>query len=64
MIIPEDVPIMVHSDINIGDIRIFDLKSEDLNRKLYYKSPGYDDAARKLNITIQLKVGSIRIDHV
>ncbi|MCA1039406.1 cell wall-active antibiotics response protein LiaF [Bacillus infantis] len=64
MIIPEDVPIMVHSHINIGDIRIFDMKSEDLNRKLYFKSPGYDDAARKLNITIQLKVGSIRIDHV
>jgi lia operon protein LiaF len=64
MIVPEDVPILVHSHINIGDIRIFDMKSEDLNRKLYYKSPGYDDAARKLNITIQLKVGSIRIDHV
>ncbi|WP_026582392.1 cell wall-active antibiotics response protein LiaF [Bacillus sp. J33] len=64
MIIPENIPVMIHSKINIGDIRIFDQKTGDLNRSLHYKSPDYDEASRKLKIAVQVKIGSIRIDKV
>ncbi|WP_394136680.1 cell wall-active antibiotics response protein LiaF [Cytobacillus oceanisediminis] len=64
MIIPENIPVMIQSTINIGDIRIFDQKTGDINRSLHYKSPGYDEASRKLKIAVQVKIGSIRIDKV
>jgi lia operon protein LiaF len=62
MIVPDDVPVKVEAKVKIGDIRIFDLRSSDINRQLVYETPGYHEAIKKLNITIELKVGSVRID--
>ncbi|WP_066055014.1 cell wall-active antibiotics response protein LiaF [Robertmurraya korlensis] len=64
MIIPEDVPVFVQSYIKVGDIRIFDKETDSINRGLTYQSPGYEEAVRKLKITIELKIGSVRIDKV
>ncbi|WP_246010374.1 cell wall-active antibiotics response protein LiaF [Bacillus yapensis] len=64
MIIPEDIPVKIHSKISVGDIRIFDQKTDSFNRILDYKTLGYEEATRKLNIIIDLKIGSIRIDKV
>jgi lia operon protein LiaF len=64
MIVPDDVPVRVEAKVKIGDIRIFELRSSDLNRQLVYETPGYHDAVRKLNIKIELKIGSVRIDQV
>jgi lia operon protein LiaF len=64
MLVPENIPVHITSKINVGDIRIFDMKTDSLNRSLDYKSEGYDEALRKLNITVDLKIGSIRIDKV
>jgi lia operon protein LiaF len=64
MIVPDDVPVRVEAKVKIGDIRIFDLRSTDLNKQLSYESPGYGDSIKKLNITIELKIGSVRIDQV
>lgn len=62
MIVPDDVPVKVEAKVKIGDIRIFDLRSSDINRNLVFESPGYEEAIKKLNITIELKIGSVRID--
>lgn len=64
MIIPEGVPVSIQANIKVGDVRIFEHKSEAINRYLEYKTPGYDEATRKLKIMIELKIGSIRIDKV
>lgn len=64
MLVPDDVAVQVQAKVKIGDIRIFDLRSSDINRQLVYKTPGYEDYLRKLTITIELKIGSIRIDKV
>jgi lia operon protein LiaF len=64
MIVPEGIPVKVEANVKVGDIRLFELRSNDLNRHLTYKSPDYDEAVKKLNITIALKVGSVRIDKV
>lgn len=62
MIVPDDVPVKVEAKVKIGDIRIFDLRSSDINRQLLFETPGYNEAIKKLNITIELKIGSVRID--
>jgi lia operon protein LiaF len=62
MIVPDDVPVKVEAKVKIGDIRIFDLRSSDINRQLLFETPGYNEAIKKLNITIDLKIGSVRID--
>lgn len=62
MIVPDDVPVKVEAKVKIGDIRIFDLRSSELNRQLIFETPGYNEAIKKLNITIELKIGSVRID--
>jgi lia operon protein LiaF len=64
MIVPDDVAVKVEAKVKIGDIRIFDQSSTDINRRLMYQTPGYEDYLRKLSINIELKIGSIRIDQV
>lgn len=64
MIIPENIPVNITANSKIGDVRIFDIKGDTLNRTVFYKSQGYDEATRKLKITINVKIGSIRIDKV
>lgn len=64
MIIPENIPVNITANSKIGDVRIFDIKGDTLNRTVFYKTQGYDEATRKLKITINVKIGSIRIDKV
>lgn len=64
MIVPDGIPVKVKAKVKIGDIRIFDLRSSDLNRHLAFETTGYEEAVKKLNITIELKIGSVRIDKV
>jgi lia operon protein LiaF len=62
LIVPDDVPVKVEAKVKIGDIRIFEIRSSDTNRQLVYETPGYHEAIKKLKITVELKVGSVRID--
>lgn len=64
MIIPEDIPVSIQSFIKVGDIRIFDKRTDAINPSLTYQTPGYEEAVRKLKITVELKIGSVRIDKV
>lgn len=64
MLIPEDVPVKVSAAVNVGEVRIFDYAQEQISHSVTYKSDNYDDVDRKLNITVDLKIGSIRIDRV
>ncbi|WP_019153339.1 cell wall-active antibiotics response protein LiaF [Robertmurraya massiliosenegalensis] len=64
MIIPENIPVNIKVDCFIGDIRIFDIKDDSINRGMNYKSHDYDEAIKKLKIVIEVQIGSIRIDKV
>lgn len=64
MIIPEDVPVMVSAAVSVGEVKLFDYAPDQIKHAITYKSDNYDEAVRKLNITVELKVGSIRIDRV
>ena len=64
MLIPEDVPVKIDAVIGVGEVKLFDYAQEQIKHVIAYKSDDYDQAVRKLNITIELKIGSVRIDRV
>jgi lia operon protein LiaF len=64
MLIPEDVPVKINAVIGVGEVKLFDYAQEQIKHAIAYKSDDYDEAVRKLNITIELKIGSVRIDRV
>lgn len=64
MLIPEDVPVKINAVIGVGEVKLFDYSQEQIKHVVAYKSDDYDQAVRKLNITIELKIGSVRIDRV
>lgn len=64
MLIPEDVPVKVNAVVSVGEVKLFDYAPEQIKHVIAYKSDDYEEAVRKLNITIELKIGSVRIDRV
>lgn len=64
MLIPEDLPVDIHVAGSIGDIKIFGQKSSDIKPNLSYRSPGYEQAEKKLKIMIECSIGSVRINKV
>ncbi|WP_257391880.1 cell wall-active antibiotics response protein LiaF [Mesobacillus jeotgali] len=64
MLIPEGVPVKVNAVIGVGEVKLFDYAQEQIKHVIAYKSDDYDAAVRKLNITIELKIGSVRVDRV
>jgi lia operon protein LiaF len=64
MLIPEDLPIKVAAKVKVGQLNIFGNTSEGKGNKLFYESPNYGEATRKLNIVLDMKIGDVRIDRV
>ncbi|WP_052302396.1 cell wall-active antibiotics response protein LiaF [Bacillus sp. SG-1] len=64
MLIPEDIPVDIRVEGSVGDIKIFGQKSADIKPNLTYRSPGYDEAEKKLKIMIEFSIGSVRINKV
>ena len=64
MIIPENVPVEITLKVQVGDVKLFDQKSADIRSELFYRSPGYIEASKKIKLTIDVKIGSIRITRI
>ncbi|RLQ97285.1 cell wall-active antibiotics response protein LiaF [Falsibacillus albus] len=64
MIIPEDLPVKIYTKVKIGDIRLFEQTSDGMKAELFYESPDYEEAVKRLQLTVELGVGSIRIVRV
>ncbi|KMJ57914.1 hypothetical protein AB685_13845 [Bacillus sp. LL01] len=64
MLVPEDLPIKVAAKVKVGQLNIFGNTSEGKGNKLFYVSPNYEEATRKLNIVLDMKIGDVRIDRV
>jgi lia operon protein LiaF len=64
MIIPENLGFQVEASTKVGEIKIFNERAEGLKREIFYQSPNYHEATKKLTIKLKLKVGDIRIDQV
>lgn len=64
ILIPEHIPVSIDAVVKTGDIKLFGQRADGFNRQLHFVSEDYEDATRKLSITIDLKIGDIRIDQV
>ncbi len=64
MIIPENIPVEITLKVQVGDIKLFDQKSADIRSELFYQSPDYHEASKKIKLSVDVKIGSIRINRV
>ncbi|MEN2767707.1 cell wall-active antibiotics response protein LiaF [Ornithinibacillus xuwenensis] len=64
ILIPENLEFQVNASVKAGDIDIVGQTVDGINRSLKYVSTNYDNATRKLDLTLKLKAGSIRVDSV
>ncbi|SDJ88526.1 cell wall-active antibiotics response protein LiaF [Sediminibacillus albus] len=64
ILMPENVELAIEAHVKAGDINVFGLNAEGINREVFYETPNYKQATRKLDIYLSLKAGSIRVDRV
>ncbi|MRH44141.1 hypothetical protein GH741_15980 [Aquibacillus halophilus] len=64
ILMPENVEFSLEAHVKAGDINVFGQSADGINRELTYVTPNYDESTRKLNIYLNLKAGSIRVDKV
>lgn len=64
ILLPEDLDVRISASVKAGEINLFGKKADGVIRDLFYESPDYETAIKKLNITVDLKAGSIRVDKV
>lgn len=64
MVIPKSVPFRVEAYIKTGDITISGENASGLNREMVFESEDYHSSTRRLTLFIDLKVGSIQLDHL
>lgn len=64
IIMPDNVDYRVYATVKAGDIYIAGQEVDGVNRSLAYETVGYDSAIRKIDLMINLKFGSVRLDQV
>ncbi|ASN06576.1 cell wall-active antibiotics response protein LiaF [Virgibacillus necropolis] len=64
ILMPENVACCIDASVKAGEINVMGQTSEGINRKVYYETDDYQEATRKLMITLKLKAGSVRVDKV
>nr|WP_246363758.1 cell wall-active antibiotics response protein LiaF [Halobacillus locisalis] len=64
MVIPKSVPFRAEAYVKTGDVTISGENAGGLNREMVYESEDYHTATRRLTLYIDLKVGSIQLDHL
>src|SRR5699024_4931267 len=64
ILMPENVDFRVDASVKAGDIDIVGQSVDGINRSLTYETVGYKDAVRKIDFTLKLKAGSVRIDRI
>ncbi|GAB3790139.1 cell wall-active antibiotics response protein LiaF [Virgibacillus kimchii] len=62
IILPENVDFRVDASVKAGEIEIVGQRQDGIQRSLQYETVNYDTAIQKIDFTIKLKAGSIRID--
>ncbi|MFA1819063.1 cell wall-active antibiotics response protein LiaF [Virgibacillus oceani] len=62
IIMPENVEFRVEASVKAGEIEIVGQRQDGLQRSLEFETINYKSAVQKIDFTIKLKAGSIRID--
>ncbi|WP_053220422.1 cell wall-active antibiotics response protein LiaF [Virgibacillus senegalensis] len=64
VLMPENVELSIEAQVKAGEINVFGMNAEGMNREIFYETPNYKQATRKLDIFLSMKAGSIRVDRV
>lgn len=61
---PQDLAIKVNVDVGVGEVTVFNHNQSGTSRFISYVSEDYDQAVRKVNLLISLKVGEVKVKRV
>lgn len=64
ILVPENLPVSVKASVSLGDLAVFHDAHTGTGRSVTYADPGYDQADRRVNITVSLKIGDVQIVRV
>lgn len=64
MLLPESLEFRIKAYVKAGEINLLGEVADGINRHQSYETPGYHEAVRKLDIIVDLKAGSVRVDKV
>lgn len=65
ILIPEDIPIRVQAKVTIGEVTIFSSSSAHVfGPQVFFESPQYEEAAKKIDFVIDMMIGEVKIDKV
>lgn len=64
ILMPENIEFRVAAEVKAGDINVLGEVVDGINRSLFFETENYHAATRKLDLTLKLKAGSVRIDSV
>jgi lia operon protein LiaF len=64
VIIPDNVPIDIMIKVKVGDVKLFDQHSSEVRSDFHYQSPDYEQSSKKIKLSVNVKVASIRISGV
>jgi lia operon protein LiaF len=64
MIIPDNVPVDIMIKVKVGEVKLFDHQSSEVRSDFHYQSPEYEHSSKKIKLSVNVKVASIRISGV
>ncbi|UFU00499.1 cell wall-active antibiotics response protein LiaF [Radiobacillus kanasensis] len=64
VLMPENLEFRLKAQVKAGDIKLFGHSVDGVNRELNFETENYETATRKLDIYLNLKAGSIKVNKV
>ncbi|QDP39734.1 cell wall-active antibiotics response protein LiaF [Radiobacillus deserti] len=64
IMMPENLEFRLKAEVKAGDIKLFGDSIDGVNRELNFETENYETATRKLDIYLNLKAGSIKVNKV
>jgi hypothetical protein len=61
ILVPRDLSVSVVGEASVGDVRVFGQRADGLGRRLFYRSPEFETARRRVVIYAHLTVGDVTV---
>jgi lia operon protein LiaF len=64
VLVPSSLPVLIQSDIRIGNIDVFGEKNSGTSHHVVHEDPGFQTASTRVVIEIDLKIGDVQVVRV
>jgi len=64
IVVPSGLPVSIQAEVKVGDIKIFGKSFSGTPGVKYFRSKDYDEAIKKINLRLSVKIGSIVVKQV